>query len=309
VNAAGEEFLAKYPPAVPATYEQLYLKVITAVHTELQEGRGPLSMDYSAIPRAFLEQEAPFIVRMMETLGRPEGAYRLEVGPNPMWSFGGVAIDEHGQSTLPGLFACADASNGPKDGLGAAVACGVTTCLVFGQRSGESAAARAKTVVPGRDDASVQAADEARRVEALLASRHGSSPVSFKLRLGDTMRANMHLKDEASMTRALSDIENLRADLSVLAVTSQGRRYNYELAEALEVPLMLDTAEMIVRASLMRTESRRHLFIRRDYPLRDDARWLRHIAVRRESGGMALSTHAVEFPYLTPDETGLRVKR
>jgi succinate dehydrogenase/fumarate reductase flavoprotein subunit len=309
INANGDEFLKGYPPDVPTTYEQLYLKVITAVHTELADGRGPLSMDYSAVPRALLEQEAPFLVRMMEKLGRPEGQYRLEVGPNPMWSFGGVATDEYCHATVDGLFACADASNGPKDGLGASVACGVTTCLVFGARAGRAAAERAREI-NGASHASLAPVDEeAQRLAALLESSRGVAAVSLKIRLGETMRANMHLKDEASMCRALADIERIRADVPSIGVSSSTRRYNYELVEALEVPLMLDTAEMIVRASLTRKESRRHLFVRRDYPLRDDHEWLRHVVVKREDNRMHVSTVPVEFPYLVPDETGLHVKR
>jgi len=143
VNARGEEFLKNYPPETPRTYEELYLKVIRGVQTELDESRGPLYMDYRSLPRDFLATVAPFILRMMDKLGRKEGEYMLEVGPNPMWSYGGIKINGYAESSVPGLYACADAANCIKDGLGASVACGVTTCLVFGARAGRHAAERA----------------------------------------------------------------------------------------------------------------------------------------------------------------------
>ncbi|MCS6859581.1 MAG: hypothetical protein NZT92_04585, partial [Abditibacteriales bacterium] len=49
--------------------------------------------------------------------------------------------------------------------------------------------------------------------------------------------------------------------------------------EALELADMLTVASLITRAALRRTESR-GAHTRRDYPRRDDARWLKHIALR-----------------------------
>ena len=146
LNAKGEEFLKNYMSELPLTYEEFYLKVIHGVQTELDEGRGPLLMDYRSLPKDFLAEVAPFILQMMDKLGRREGDYMLEVGPNPMWSFGGIKINGRGESSVTGLYACADAANCIKDGLGASVACGVTTCLVSGARAGRFAAERARSM-------------------------------------------------------------------------------------------------------------------------------------------------------------------
>jgi len=69
---------------------------------------------------------------------------------------------------------------------------------------------------------------------------------------------------------------------------------------------MLDTAEMMVEASILRKESRRHMFIREDFPKRDDRNWLKHINIQRDDGRMRLVTTPVAFPYVKPDESGLR---
>jgi succinate dehydrogenase / fumarate reductase flavoprotein subunit len=309
INAVGEEFLGKYPPDVPKGYEELYLKVIRAVHTELEEGRGPLYMDYRTLPREFLEDVAPFILKMMEKLDRDEGEYLLEVGPNPMWSFGGVKIDEQCASNLPGLYACGDASNGIKDGFGASVACGVTTCLVLGKRAGEHGAKRAQSIAqPQAKEA--EAHEELSRIEELLSRDGDCSALQMKHEIGALMRKHMHLKNESGMTECLAAIRGLRdGKARQIALTSKSRGYNYELVEALETRHMLDAAEMLISASLIRRESRRHLFIREDYPERDDANWLRHIHIRRDGEDLDLTTVPVEFPYIRPDATGLRVDR
>jgi succinate dehydrogenase/fumarate reductase flavoprotein subunit len=307
VNARGEEFMGRYLKALPAAYEDFYLAVIKAVHTEIEEGRGPLYMDYSNCPEPFLAEVAPFILRYMDKLGRTEGDYRLEVGPNPMWSFGGVKIAPDGASSLKGLYACGDASNATKDGFGASVACGVTTGLVFGKRAGESAAACALGAGGGGRGRGERFQE---LFERLASSPEGPSPLSLKQAIGALMRRHLHLKNEAGMRQALEGILALGAEtLPRLKVASATQRYNYEIVEALECRHMLTVAEAFIRASLLRRESRRHLFLREDYPRRDDANWLRHIQIRRRGGRLELSTVPVEFPYLRPAADGLSPER
>ncbi|MCX8126919.1 MAG: FAD-binding protein, partial [Dehalococcoidia bacterium] len=198
INAVGEEFLTKYPPEIPRTYEELYLKVIKGVQSELDEGRGPLYMDYRSLPREFLAEVAPFILRMMDKLGRKEGEYLLEVGPNPMWSFGGIKINIKGESSVSGLYACGDASNAIKDGFGASVACGVTTCLVTGARAGKYAAEFARSQKRA-DVQQEQVADTISLASCWTQRTDGVSPLKVKLEIGAIMRAHMHLKNEAGM--------------------------------------------------------------------------------------------------------------
>jgi len=120
----------------------------------------------------------------------------------------------------------------------------------------------------------------------------------------------MHLKNEPGMLKAMEKLVNMRSQmLPTLIVKSRSSRYNYELVEAFEIENMLDVAQMMVQASLTRKESRRHMFIREDYPHRDDQNWLKHIHIQKVDGKMTLTTVPVEFPYLRPDETGLRPAR
>jgi succinate dehydrogenase/fumarate reductase flavoprotein subunit len=311
INKDNEEFLLRYPPLAPKTYEELYLKVIRGVHTELLEGRGPLYMDYRSLPREFLAEVAPFILQFMDKLGRKrQEDWLLEVGPNPMWSFGGIKVSPATEeSSVPGLFACADASNAIKDGFGASVACGVTTCLVTGARAGRAAAARSKNGSKGGIDES-QVRDTAVTAERWGKMAGGVAPLAAKLEIGGIMREHMHLKHETGMMKALNRLQGVRADaLPRLAVKGQSPRYCYELVEAFEIENMLDCAEMMVRASLMRKESRRHMFIREDYPHRDDANWLKHIVIQQGKAGMELKAIPVDLKYLHPDASGVRPAR
>ena len=57
---------------------------------------------------------------------------------------------------------------------------------------------------------------------------------------------------------------------------------------------MLIAAEMSLRASLLRTESRSSCF-REDHPHRDNGSWLKWIDLREGGGRMALTTEPVPF--------------
>jgi succinate dehydrogenase/fumarate reductase flavoprotein subunit len=69
-----------------------------------------------------------------------------------------------------------------------------------------------------------------------------------------------------------------------------------ELIKARETQTMVLSAEMTLRASMMRKETRENIFYREDYPNADNAKWLKWIVVRKGSNGdMTFSTEDVPF--------------
>ena len=65
----------------------------------------------------------------------------------------------------------------------------------------------------------------------------------------------------------------------------------HELGRCLEVRSIIDNAEMIVRASLERKESRRapYGFYRADYPEQDDKNWLAFLALKLDGQKLTFS--------------------
>jgi adenylylsulfate reductase subunit A len=60
----------------------------------------------------------------------------------------------------------------------------------------------------------------------------------------------------------------------------------HELTRCLEVLSIMDSAELVLRASIERKESRpTHDFRRAEYPEQDDANWLAFLAARRAPDG------------------------
>ncbi|MFC1861500.1 hypothetical protein ACFLYL_04445 [Chloroflexota bacterium] len=93
------------------------------------------------------------------------------------------------------------------------------------------------------------------------------------------------LKHEASLKKALSKVERIRDEL----VPEMGAKDPHYLMELRGVRNMVLVAEGMIRASLMRTESRGSHY-REDYAGRDDNNWLKHIVISNEDGRLSLST-------------------
>ena len=70
-----------------------------------------------------------------------------------------------------------------------------------------------------------------------------------------------------------------------------------------ETDCMIDTAEMILRASRARRESRLS-HIREDYPARDDHNWLKWILIEEREGRAFISTEPVQTPLIQAPRYG-----
>jgi succinate dehydrogenase / fumarate reductase flavoprotein subunit len=152
---------------------------------------------------------------------------------------------------------------------------------VFGKRCGINAAAYAAgvehAVIEDRPERGVVALIEG------LRDRQGTERIaSIRAALQETMDLNSQVyRTEGSLKQAMSDIEELKARYSSVAVQDKGRRFNTDLLEAVELGFLLDLAEVLVASALARQESRGGHF-REDYPTRDDVNFMRHtMAYRR----------------------------
>ena len=77
------------------------------------------------------------------------------------------------------------------------------------------------------------------------------------------------------------------------------RRFNLEWVGAIEVPFMLDVAEMLARSALFREESR-GVHNREDYPKMDNRNWLCHILLVKKDDEVKLSKAPVKMTRFKP---------
>ena len=74
--------------------------------------------------------------------------------------------------------------------------------------------------------------------------------------------------------------------------------HTHEFVRLNETDCMIDTAEMILRASLARKETRLS-HIREDFPERDDANWLIWVLINKGDSGPVISTEPIARPLFT----------
>lgn len=270
-------------------------------YRELQGGKGPvfLKLDHLA------EETIAQIETILHTNERPSRGrfhagrgtdYRermvemhiSEIGLCSGHSASGVWVNEHAQTTVPGLHSAGDMASVPHNYMLGA--------FVYGRLAGESCA----RFCAEHDFAQVDAAQvdaERTRVQAPLLREQGLPPnqVEYKLRrmVNDYLQPP---KVTRKMEIGLERFEAIREDLDQIHA-----RDPHELMRALEVHAIRDCAEMAARASLYRTESRWGLYHARvDYPERNDADWLVHAQLKKDEYGRMTSFKRAIEPYIVP---------
>jgi len=98
----------------------------------------------------------------------------------------------------------------------------------------------------------------------------------------------LFIKHEKRLSAALSIVEFLRDHLTPKLVAKD----NHELRLAHETRNMILNAEMILKSSLYRTESRGQHY-REDYPRRNDPEWLVWLKLREDHGSMMISAEQI----------------
>ncbi|AKC71245.1 fumarate reductase/succinate dehydrogenase flavoprotein subunit [Pandoraea oxalativorans] len=268
-------------------------------YQELQSGNGPvfLKLDHLA------EETIQTIETILHTNERPSRGrfharrgndYRTrmiemhisEIGFCSGHSASGVWVDEHGATSVPGLYSAGDMAAVPHNYMLGA--------FTYGWFAGEHAAER----VGGAEFAALDAAQvdaERTRIFAPLYRAHGLPPaqVEYKLRrfVNDYLQPP---KVTRRMEIGLQRFDEIREDIEQLGATNP-----HELMRAAEVSAIRDCAEMAARASLFRTESRWGLYHHRvDFPERNDTEWFCHAHLKKADNGTMTSFKKPIEPYL-----------
>ncbi|HEX2654075.1 MAG TPA: hypothetical protein VHN11_10530, partial [Xanthobacteraceae bacterium] len=104
----------------------------------------------------------------------------------------------------------------------------------------------------------------------------------------------------SSLEAALADLQRIRAlDLPAMRLSNRTKIANYEWMDAIDVHNMIDSAELIVRSSIERCESRGP-FIRTDFPETDNREWLAANVMIKTENGFRFERVPYETPFFQP---------
>jgi fumarate reductase flavoprotein subunit len=292
-NKDGERFLKRY---VPSKMELGPRDIISrAMTTEFEEGRGfegphgkYMHLDVRHLGEEVIDRKLPF----MRELGREFVGIDIVNDPIPVrpvmhYMMGGVDADISGATPIAGLYAAGECANVGLNGGNRLGSNSLSECLVFGAAAGRAAAEHASGAkAAGANPVDALLADETRRVESSFLDKKGGEE-----RIGTIREEMQHDMDAgAGVFRTREGLEKLTRQLGGLRdrfekikIEDSSRTFNTELTAALELDCMLEVAETIAHSALAREESR-GAHARRDFPERDDAKWLKHTLAYRADG-------------------------
>ena len=310
INKDGERFLKRY---VPNKMELGPRDIISrAMTTEFEEGRGfegphgkYMYLDVRHLGEEVIDRKLPF----MRELGREFVGIDIVKDPIPVrpvqhYMMGGVDADISGATPIAGLYAAGECANVGLNGGNRLGSNSLSECLVFGAAAGRAAAEHASVAMAvGANPVDALLADETRRIETSFLDKKGGEE-----RIGTIREEMQHDVDAgAGVFRTKDGLETLTRQLGSLRdrferikIEDSSRTFNTELTAALELDFMLEVAESVAYSALAREESR-GAHARRDFPERDDAKWLTHtLAYRTDEPAPRLEYHDVRITNFKP---------
>jgi succinate dehydrogenase / fumarate reductase flavoprotein subunit len=305
-NAQGERFMEQY---APNKLELASRDVVSrAEQTEINEGRGfpdgTIALDITKVPRKRTLEALREIVNIgKDFAGVDITREPIRIRPGMHYIMGGSKTDSDGQTPIPGLYAAGEVACVSVHGGNRLGANSLLDTLIFGRRSGEHAAQRARGVaMPSTPHSSL--ADAQGEIDAIV-DRDGSARriSEIKEELGTTMNQYVAVfRDAAGLAQAHEVVRRLKEEAPRASIDDKGTVFNQDVLAAIELGYMLDVAEAIVVAAQERKESRGAQF-RTDFPERNDAEWLHHITVSRNGDDVpALGTAPVTITRWEPQE-------
>jgi succinate dehydrogenase / fumarate reductase, flavoprotein subunit len=262
--------------------------VSRAEQIEINEGRGVgpdgrgIYLDITVVPRKRTLEALREIVNIgKDFAGVDITREPIIIQPGQHYIMGGVKTDVDGRTPIPGLYAAGEVACVSVHGGNRLGANSLLDTLIFGRRSGEHAAARARSMaMPSVSDSQLRRDRE--MIEQIIARpRQGRRISEIKDELGTAMNQHVAVfRDEAGLQIALDVVRRLKEEAKGAYVDDRGTVFNQDVLGAIELGYMLDCSETIVVAAIERKESRGAQF-RTDYPERDDAVWLKHIDINR----------------------------
>jgi succinate dehydrogenase / fumarate reductase flavoprotein subunit len=141
LNVEGEEFTDPLGPR-DAVSRAIFDEVEAGRGVETPDGRPAVLLDTTRVPEPDAEISLPYMLRRYRSAGIDPLREAILTYPVLHYQNGGLVIDEHGETTLPGIFACGEIAGGTH-GRNRMMGNSLLECTVFGRRAGPAAAERA----------------------------------------------------------------------------------------------------------------------------------------------------------------------
>ncbi|HBE91441.1 MAG TPA: fumarate reductase flavoprotein subunit [Gammaproteobacteria bacterium] len=234
----------------------------------------------------------------------------IPVRPTQHYSMGGVRVNKDGQAYgMAGLFAAGEAACWDMHGFNRLGGNSLAETIVAGRIVGRSVARfAAGTTLSVDAELALSCVKDAEQCARDWLRRTGTGPSVYDIRdaIAETMIKRVGIfREGIELEQALSELKESLARVDQAVLRSKASGMNPELSFALRLKGMARLALVTAMGALARTESRGAHF-RKDFPLRDDARWLNRTLVRwpRNAAEPVFSYEPVGLIELPPGHRG-----
>jgi fumarate reductase flavoprotein subunit len=312
INAEGERFLVTHDHGVGDKAELGPRDMLSrAIIREMEAGRtfeGPygkyVHLDLRHLGEKKIDERLPFVRELARNFVGVDPVHEpIPVRPVVHYMMGGIDTDGEGATRKPGLFAAGETACVTINGANRLGSNSLTECLVFGRRAGLAAAAFAKDA-PDVSDASVreQIDAEGRRIESLRGKIGGEKISQIRREMNEAMESGCGVfREEGSIKATAAKIAELRGRYADVGLEDRSKVFNTEIVAALELGNLLDAAEAVANAALLRRESR-GAHTRTDFETRNDQEFLKHSLVYFAPEGPRVEYSPVTLTRWQPEE-------
>jgi L-aspartate oxidase len=219
-------------------------------------------LDLSHLDPKSVREEFPNIDKVCREFGLDITTDLIPVRPGAHYMIGGVTVDLQGRTSLPGLWAAGEVTSSGLHGANRLASNSLLEGLVYGTECGRGAAEAARAM----PDTYV----------APPVEPHFQPDNAGQLDVADLTSSLRSL-----MTRKMGIVRDaaglVEAERQVAFWCRYVLRREFRDRTGWELQNLLTVARLMIWSARQRTESR-GVHFRADYPARDDASWLRHVA-------------------------------
>lgn len=303
-NKHGERFMKNYAP------DKMELAprdvVARAITREILAGRGfdneYVHLDLTHLGKEHILEKLPQIREIaLQRTGKDMIFEPIPVQPAQHYTMGGVATDENGRTSVPGLFAAGECACVSVHGANRLGGNSLLEALVFGRRAGMAL----RNYVQGQSfqdlpaDAAKQ--DEVFRDE-LFKRYEGEKVADVRQDMGAVMdRFVGVLRTQKDLETGRAKLADVKKRFERIFIYDHSHAFNDDLVAAFELRGMLVLAELMVEGALARQESRGAHF-REDFPERNDETWMKHTVACKQGDGIRLDYKPVTVTTLPPQK-------
>lgn len=234
LNIRGERFMKDIHPLAELAPRDV---VAFSIYQQIRKDQRPfVHLSLRHLDPEKIKARFSNIYRKLEEFGYDLTKDLLPIAPAAHYMVGGIRTDLHGETNVPGLFACGEVASTGVMGANRLASNSLLECLVFGKRASEQAAFRTSVSLSPEEP-----------VPMTNLKKNEKFFLQIKNEIADLM------SEKVGIVRNRQDLKEALTKLKEIRQGTEFRTNDYNLLKCRQVTLI---CELIITSALLRKESR-----------------------------------------------------